>query len=1088
MLESLTGEILVGRDTPTVGDIAEEIERVQGNGHIEWLMMQILKRRNCEYIDVSKWDEFHRKKYGHLFTHHVQLTKKCMSDYDVVSSSELVVESAIKLSHNLGLGRGLVNQLRYEFGCEFRLAASHLWVDGSHDDFSVDWVDGKVLWSERRIANLPDTLIINCSGELDPSQTEGARYPQRIDFSSEECGVLLRDKGGEGFARKYVICGIITATKRAQHNDKVQWEGFIRCVTNRLNSRLPWVRMPLSECMDDKAPAKQNFTEYEVWKELCAPERLDVIINMTFFYRDETSNNVEWFSTGDAKATTNDGFVVERVPRATQFVNAHIRLAMQKELRCEYQELNKLSIANEESVPVTRGCRYKTATNFRNEVREQYGTWDANPVSLRIGERDHKLKKCELKSCFESQQRGHEITTRSDSVSLIDIGPVDGDLAGPTMQAFRYTSAIRNDVTGVTLETWQHILPENTDTVAIQLSARTAIATDVVLNNGVKLAGPPRRHDTPTLVEVVFPRYLNPCELGIASTQIKNGIVFSLVGVLFTKRAPGSPDFSGSVISYEAYFNIRRGMTEVELSSTINVINGRWVSTRGTGNTWNIMDASSYDEWCLEQPHAAIVGTDWEGNQHTAILYYRNQRTQENEERAVSKVVVGAMRNYGGECDDAERYDMLKYLSYHLANSPVCRQELAIVGASDESSWNSTFNLSEVVKHLLSKEDCVGCRAITIDLLLSPETTRGMLTDHLNMMNRIITRRGRLKTSLRVPERIHKPPPIPPVVAVTISAAQREKQKKQLERTTDAAIEADRAKQAPALAAAIEARKAEEAVSAVKRKAAFEQAKAEEEARVEREAAVNADKKQAEKSKNASLLKAKSAEKKATKSANKTRKNGPSAFAIEEARRIAAEEERAAQEAAAAMLAAEQHIIRDRRIASDAKERANRETVRRATMEDEAAALEAIAVVEAVEAAEAAEAAEVAEVAEIAALLALKIDAAATVATSAPTVASHTFRSNRGGRGGRGGRGRGGRGRGGGRNCSSRLPLDAPPPPTEVPEEELCVVCWTNAKSHLCVPCGHHCLCATCLLITNPIVRGCPLCRAAVREVIKVYS
>ena len=48
----------------------------------------------------------------------------------------------------------------------------------------------------------------------------------------------------------------------------------------------------------------------------------------------------------------------------------------------------------------------------------------------------------------------------------------------------------------------------------------------------------------------------------------------------------------------------------------------------------------------------------------------------------------------------------------------------------------------------------------------------------------------------------------------------------------------------------------------------------------------------------------------------------------------------------------------------------------------------------------------------------------------------------------------------------------------EVPESTIggqttCIVCFTNPKSHIAVPCGHQCVCGDC----SALMEACPVCR-----------
>ena len=87
--------------------------------------------------------------------------------------------------------------------------------------------------------------------------------------------------------------------------------------------------------------------------------------------------------------------------------------------------------------------------------------------------------------------------------------------------------------------------------------------------------------------------------------------------------------------------------------------------------------------------------------------------------------------------------------------------------------------------------------------------------------------------------------------------------------------------------------------------------------------------------------------------------------------------------------------------------------------------------------------------------------------------------------------------------AAAPVALDGPPPPSatvtsladaqfstgrpEPPESTIggqstCIVCFTNPKSHLAVPCGHQCACGDC----SARMQDCPVCRSPVREWIHV--
>lgn len=59
-----------------------------------------------------------------------------------------------------------------------------------------------------------------------------------------------------------------------------------------------------------------------------------------------------------------------------------------------------------------------------------------------------------------------------------------------------------------------------------------------------------------------------------------------------------------------------------------------------------------------------------------------------------------------------------------------------------------------------------------------------------------------------------------------------------------------------------------------------------------------------------------------------------------------------------------------------------------------------------------------------------------------------------------------------------------------VPEGGTCCICITNTASHVCVPCGHQALCASCLasLSASNALQECPICRRRVEQCIQVFK
>ena len=52
-------------------------------------------------------------------------------------------------------------------------------------------------------------------------------------------------------------------------------------------------------------------------------------------------------------------------------------------------------------------------------------------------------------------------------------------------------------------------------------------------------------------------------------------------------------------------------------------------------------------------------------------------------------------------------------------------------------------------------------------------------------------------------------------------------------------------------------------------------------------------------------------------------------------------------------------------------------------------------------------------------------------------------------------------------------------------DRNQCPICLNNEITHICVPCGHFCLCTDCAKI---IKHRCPICRVDLENIIRVYS
>ncbi|MCP4241485.1 MAG: RING-HC finger protein, partial [bacterium] len=55
---------------------------------------------------------------------------------------------------------------------------------------------------------------------------------------------------------------------------------------------------------------------------------------------------------------------------------------------------------------------------------------------------------------------------------------------------------------------------------------------------------------------------------------------------------------------------------------------------------------------------------------------------------------------------------------------------------------------------------------------------------------------------------------------------------------------------------------------------------------------------------------------------------------------------------------------------------------------------------------------------------------------------------------------------------------------TERDKQNECVVCFDLERSHVCIPCGHLCLCINCAKTVNDT---CPLCNTNCGDIIKVF-
>ena len=55
-------------------------------------------------------------------------------------------------------------------------------------------------------------------------------------------------------------------------------------------------------------------------------------------------------------------------------------------------------------------------------------------------------------------------------------------------------------------------------------------------------------------------------------------------------------------------------------------------------------------------------------------------------------------------------------------------------------------------------------------------------------------------------------------------------------------------------------------------------------------------------------------------------------------------------------------------------------------------------------------------------------------------------------------------------------------------EDNSCVVCMDAARTAVCVPCGHNAGCIECLTAIHESNQGCPVCRAELTQVIRLFT
>ena len=74
------------------------------------------------------------------------------------------------------------------------------------------------------------------------------------------------------------------------------------------------------------------------------------------------------------------------------------------------------------------------------------------------------------------------------------------------------------------------------------------------------------------------------------------------------------------------------------------------------------------------------------------------------------------------------------------------------------------------------------------------------------------------------------------------------------------------------------------------------------------------------------------------------------------------------------------------------------------------------------------------------------------------------------------------------RVAKKRARSKQPKPAQEPKEEDECAICFADAsRTHLCVPCGHKCVCSDCAELVR-LQGACPICRTAIVWVCEVFE
>ena len=74
------------------------------------------------------------------------------------------------------------------------------------------------------------------------------------------------------------------------------------------------------------------------------------------------------------------------------------------------------------------------------------------------------------------------------------------------------------------------------------------------------------------------------------------------------------------------------------------------------------------------------------------------------------------------------------------------------------------------------------------------------------------------------------------------------------------------------------------------------------------------------------------------------------------------------------------------------------------------------------------------------------------------------------------------------RACQRLLASRSVPRRSASAEDNLCVVCLAEDRTHAVIPCGHRCLCTQCALTIGSGSTTCPLCQSRFDSVVQIFD